>query len=115
MPVLPSSKIISTARILHDVCPKKYFFSRIWGGATALPAPPSPTPMGEQQVRCVVARVGINIVPVELKWQQFHKLQCSLYARKPPILGHHTRTEIAITFGSSGDVGNLLHDFYERR
>jgi len=48
MSVLLSSKNISTARILHDVCPKNIFL-RSLGGATALLAlPPSPTPMSSR-------------------------------------------------------------------
>ena len=39
MPVLPSSKNMSTARILHDVCPKNTFSSEFRQRATA-PRPP---------------------------------------------------------------------------
>ena len=39
----PSSRNISTVRILDNVCPKIFFFSRIWGGQLP-PLSPSPTP-----------------------------------------------------------------------
>ena len=60
MPVLPSSKNISTARILRDVCPKNTF-SRVWGG-TCLPYPllPSSTPIDPYLVAMrVIAAITI--------------------------------------------------------
>ena len=72
MPVLHSSqKNISTARILHDACPKKFFFSRIWGEGQL---PHFPVSYAYVYVGCMQAEMYVSDSAVEslsrfCRWQ----------------------------------------------